>query len=1054
MTSRRTIFGVVASIAAIILIVSIFTSLTFTQTPDEAETLRIEKINREIQKKGLHWTAGTTSKSLLSAEEKRGLCGLEPLPDGVESGLPTITAPEGAMYDPAFDWRALNGTTPTQDQGSCGACWAFAAVAQLESHMRIYDDRIEDLSEAQTLYCNPYSQGCGGGNSYGAYYIMTNYGQVREYCIPYANRDDLACTETSCEPVGFITGYTSVSNDVNSIKEALLTGPVYTTIDIVDRFYDYLFGCFSWVDEVVGYHAVLIVGWDDNQCGGDGAWLIKNSWGLGWGMDGYGYVQYGNNTIGDGTRQITYLPSTVYVDITAPTGGEVLDVGEDYTIEWTTSREVPDSISVLLSINSGDSYDYTLVTGLAGTSTSWEWNVDDMPVTTARVKVIAYYGGVLGGYDMSEANLTISGKPYRYVSTTGGDIYPYSTPAWAATSVQDAVDAAAFYDSIMVCEGTYNESVGITKPIHMMGGWNTTFTARDPETNVTTLSAGGSVVSFVSVLLGTPGIEGFHLVNGTGTAAILPLNGIYGGGVMTYSSAALIKDNVFTGCGYTSVTGFSGGGAIACYDGTVTITGNKIIDCVAQCGGGIYLYQASATITGNTISGCLSNLEFTGLRNGGGIYALHAPINLSGNSIHDNTGYREGGGIYARLSTAISSGDSIYSNSVSSNGGGIYSDHSRVSLSGCFIGENDAVSSGGGIFLKGEQFDIENSILTMNHTTSMAGGIFADSTWGDWTNNTIDRNTALYAGGNVFMLNAVSMDVRNNMITYGSPNGFQPSMATNITFQYNDCYGNTPEDLTVIIPDTTNIFRHPHYSDTLLVDYQLSLHSGGIDTGDPSISDIDGSLSDIGAFGGPGSSSLAPEYVQNLAATAINDTTIEITWDARLPGGLDYFAIYADSSENFIPDESNFLTTLPPDENSYQDSDLDSCMYYRVNIIDLNGYASGYSNVGGDCIDGTTTDTGDLPSYVNMLAQNYPNPFNGNTTITYSIASPARVVLKIYDTAGRLIRTLEDRDREAGQYQIHWNGKDNAARPVASGVYFMRVAADDFNQTKKIVYLR
>ncbi|MBN2185122.1 MAG: T9SS type A sorting domain-containing protein [Candidatus Krumholzibacteriota bacterium] len=736
-----------------------------------------------------------------------------------------------------------------------------------------------------------------------------------------------------------------------------------------------------------------------------------------------------------------------------PNGGEVLSVGEEYEIQWWTSA-IPDSICILLSVDGGDTYSHTVASGLPGTDESFVWTVSDFPVSLSRIRVEAWYGGEVVGYDFSESDFFIQGGPYRYVSKTGGNIFPYSAPSWAALSIEDAVDAADPGDSIMVETGTYYEKVTLVKPVHIMGGWNVGFTLRDTRAYPSTISSSGSVVSFISIPAGTPGIEGCHIINGIGTAAILPVSGIYGGGVISYGSDAMIRGNVITGCGYTTSSGFSGGGAIACYDGTVTILDNEIVDCDAQSGGGIYLYQASATIEGNTITGCQPDPGYSGTKNGGGIYALHAPMDLSGNSIHDNNGYMDGGGIYARLSPVVSSEDSIYSNGVSGKGGGILSDHSSVSLSSCFVGQNDAVSYGGGIYLKGEQFDINNTIVTMNHSSGLGGGIFADSSWGDWTNNTIDRNTADVAVGNVFTMNAVSMDIRNNMITYGSPNGFQPSMGANITFQYNDCYGNTPEDVTGIIPDSTNISRHPHYSDTALVDYQLALHSGGIDTGDPSISDIDGSTSDIGAFGGPGSSSLAPEYVHNLAASAINDTTIEITWDEPLPGELDYYAIYADSFENFIPDASNFLTTLPASVFSYLDSALDSCMYYRVNVIGLNGYAGGYSNVDGDCISGTTTGADEIPSYVNMLGQNYPNPFNGSTTITYSISSPARVVLKIYDTAGRLIRTLEDRERGTGQYRILWNGRDNDARPVASGVYFMRVAAGDFKQTKKIVYLR
>jgi hypothetical protein len=49
---------------------------------------------------------------------------------------------------------------------------------------------------------------------------------------------------------------------------------------------------------------------------------------------------------------------------------------------------------------------------------------------------------------------------------------------------------------------------------------------------------------------------------------------------------------------------------------------------------------------------------------------------------------------------------------------------------------------------------------------------------------------------------------------------------------------------------------------------------------------------------------------------------------------------------------------------------------------------------------------------------------------------------------------LEDRDRAAGTYQVVWNGRDNASRPVASGIYFMRMNAGDYGKSRKIVYLR
>lgn len=90
----------------------------------------------------------------------------------------------------------------------------------------------------------------------------------------------------------------------------------------------------------------------------------------------------------------------------------------------------------------------------------------------------------------------------------------------------------------------------------------------------------------------------------------------------------------------------------------------------------------------------------------------------------------------------------------------------------------------------------------------------------------------------------------------------------------------------------------------------------------------------------------------------------------------------------------------------------------------------------------------------NRLEANVPNPFNPATTIQYQIAQDGRVTLRVYDVAGRLVRTLVDRAQAAGAYEARWNGTDEAGRPVASGVYFYRIQSDDFSQTRRMVLLK
>lgn len=95
-----------------------------------------------------------------------------------------------------------------------------------------------------------------------------------------------------------------------------------------------------------------------------------------------------------------------------------------------------------------------------------------------------------------------------------------------------------------------------------------------------------------------------------------------------------------------------------------------------------------------------------------------------------------------------------------------------------------------------------------------------------------------------------------------------------------------------------------------------------------------------------------------------------------------------------------------------------------------------------------------VPVLINSLAQNYPNPFNPSTTIKYSIKEHAHVLLKIYNVAGQLMKTLVDEEKDPGVYAMQWNGRNNSGDPVASGVYFYKLITKDFSKTKKLVILK
>jgi hypothetical protein len=98
--------------------------------------------------------------------------------------------------------------------------------------------------------------------------------------------------------------------------------------------------------------------------------------------------------------------------------------------------------------------------------------------------------------------------------------------------------------------------------------------------------------------------------------------------------------------------------------------------------------------------------------------------------------------------------------------------------------------------------------------------------------------------------------------------------------------------------------------------------------------------------------------------------------------------------------------------------------------------------------------TGEV-AYRNTLSQNYPNPFNPVTTISFTVKEKAPVSLRIYNVAGQLVRTLVDDTRAPGVvHRFDWDGRNEAGQAVSSGVYFYKLVAKDFTQTRKMVLLK
>jgi C1A family cysteine protease len=296
----------------------------------------IAALQKQGEIEGWTFTVGENPATGYSLDE---LCGLK-VPENwwVDAKFDPCT-PAKSLPE-AFSWCDSGGCTPVKNQGGCGSCWAFGTVGALECNIKLKDGVTVDLSEQWLVSCNSAGWGCWGGWWAHDYHEWRTdpcggTGAVLEADFPYTAYDAPCTCPYSHQYL--IDGWAFIGNEysvpaTDAIKQAILDyGPVSVAVYANFAMQAYTGGIFNGCEAGEVNHAVVLVGWDDNQ-GTNGVWIMRNSWGSGWGEGGYVRIPYECSNIGYAACYVDYA-GTAMLKFNLPDGIlQIMSPGESTTI--------------------------------------------------------------------------------------------------------------------------------------------------------------------------------------------------------------------------------------------------------------------------------------------------------------------------------------------------------------------------------------------------------------------------------------------------------------------------------------------------------------------------------------------------------------------------------------------------------------------------------------------------------------------------------------------------------------------------------------------------
>ncbi|HXV14880.1 MAG TPA: FlgD immunoglobulin-like domain containing protein [Candidatus Krumholzibacteria bacterium] len=186
-----------------------------------------------------------------------------------------------------------------------------------------------------------------------------------------------------------------------------------------------------------------------------------------------------------------------------------------------------------------------------------------------------------------------------------------------------------------------------------------------------------------------------------------------------------------------------------------------------------------------------------------------------------------------------------------------------------------------------------------------------------------------------------------------------------------------------------------------------------------------------------------PIAITRFEARALDPHRVKVEWEASSSDGIESFdllrATSGDALRRVVPG------TFGPATSVFVDETVTPGGHYEYVVVarDVRGAEFISPRIGVT-----------VPSVVLSLGQNSPNPFNESTSFGITLPERADVDVSVYDVSGRRVATIASGVRDAGDYDLDWNGTDDAGRRVAAGVYFYRLEAGGRTLTRKLVLTR